>query len=184
MGDFHYSDEQFADIQLLRYRLNGFEQLTIKQKRLVYYLSQATLAGRDIVFDQYGRYNLRIRSMLEAIYTDFRIDHDTENFRQLAVYLKRVWFSNGIYHHYSCEKFRPDFSKEYLYEALHIVSPERLPLGESQTVDMLFDELAPVIFDPDVLPKRVNKADGDDLVATSACNFYHRMLATPRRHSG
>ena len=175
MGDFHYSDEQFADIQLLRYRLNGFEQLTIKQKRLVYYLSQATLAGRDIVFDQYGRYNLRIRSMLEAIYTDFRIDHETENFRQLAVYLKRVWFSNGIYHHYSCEKFRPDFSKEYLYEALHIVSPERLPLGESQTVDMLFDELAPVIFDPDVLPKRVNKADGDDLVATSACNFYHSV---------
>lgn len=175
MGDFQYSDEQFADIQLLRYRLNGFEQLTIKQKRLVYYLSQATLAGRDIVFDQYGRYNLRIRSMLEAIYTDFRIDHDTENFRQLAVYLKRVWFSNGIYHHYSCEKFRPDFSKEYLYEALHIVSPERLPLGESQTVDMLFDELAPVIFDPDVLPKRVNKADGDDLVATSACNFYHNV---------
>lgn len=175
MGDFHYSDEQFADIQLLRYRLNGFEQLTINQKRLVYYLSQATLAGRDIVFDQYGRYNLRIRSMLEAIYTDFRIDHDTENFRQLAVYLKRVWFSNGIYHHYSCEKFRPDFSKEYLYEALHIVSPERLPLGESQTVDMLFDELAPVIFDPDVLPKRVNKADGDDLVATSACNFYHNV---------
>ena len=175
MGDFHYSDEQFADIQLLRYRLNGFEQLTIKQKRLVYYLSQATLAGRDIVFDQYGRYNLRIRSMLEAIYTDFRIDHKTENFRQLAVYLKRVWFSNGIYHHYSCEKFRPDFSKEYLYEALHIVSPERLPLGESQTVDMLFDELAPVIFDPDVLPKRVNKADGDDLVATSACNFYHSV---------
>ena len=175
MGDFHYSDEQFADIQLLRYRLNGFEQLTIKQKRLVYYLSQATLAGRDIVFDQYGRYNLRIRSMLEAIYTDFRIDHDTENFRQLAVYLKRVWFSNGIYHHYSCEKFRPDFSKEYLYEVLHIVSPERLPLGESQTVDMLFDELAPVIFDPDVLPKRVNKADGDDLVATSACNFYHNV---------
>ena len=175
MGDFHYSDEQFADIQLLRYRLNGFEQLTIKQKRLVYYLSQATLAGRDIVFDQYGRYNLRIRSMLEAIYTDFRIDHDTENFRQLAVYLKRVWFSNGIYHHYSCEKFRPDFSKEYLYEALHIVSPERLPLGESQTVDMLFDELAPVIFDPDVLPKRVNKADGDDLIATSACNFYHNV---------
>lgn len=175
MGDFHYSDEQFADIQLLRYRLIGFEELTIKQKRLVYYLSQATLAGRDIVFDQYGRYNLRIRSMLEAIYTDFRIDHDTENFRQLAVYLKRVWFSNGIYHHYSCEKFRPDFSKEYLYEALHIVSPERLPLGESQTVDMLFDELAPVIFDPDVLPKRVNKADGDDLVATSACNFYHNV---------
>ena len=175
MGDFHYSDEQFADIQLLRYRLNGFEELTIKQKRLVYYLSQATLAGRDIVFDQYGRYNLRIRSMLEAIYTDFRIDHDTENFRQLAVYLKRVWFSNGIYHHYSCEKFRPDFSNEYLYEALHIVSPERLPLGESQTVDMLFDELAPVIFDPDVLPKRVNKADGDDLVATSACNFYHNV---------
>lgn len=175
MGDFHYSDEQFADIQLLRYRLNGFEELTIKQKRLVYYLSQATLAGRDIVFDQYGRYNLRIRSMLEAIYTDFRIDHDTENFRQLAVYLKRVWFSNGIYHHYSCEKFRPDFSKEYLYEALHIVSPERLPLGESKTVDMLFDELAPVIFDPDVLPKRVNKADGDDLVATSACNFYHNV---------
>ena len=175
MDDFHYSDEQFADIQLLRYRLNGFEQLTINQKRLVYYLSQATLAGRDIIFDQYGRYNLLIRSVLEAIYTDYRIDHDTEEFKQLTFYLKRVWFSNGIYHHYSCEKFRPDFSKEYFYEALHIVSPERLPLGEKQTVDGLFNELSPVIFDPDVLPKRVNKADGDDLVATSACNFYHNV---------
>ena len=175
MEEFRYSDEQFADIQLLRYRLNGFEHLTLQQKILVYYLSQATLSGRDITFDQYGRFNLRIRKMLETIYTDLPLSHETEDFRNLAVYLKRVWFSSGIYHHYSCDKFQPGFSEEYLRQAVFLVSPSRLPLLEGQTVQEMCDELFPVIFNPSVLPKRVNKTDGVDLVVTSACNFYQNV---------
>ena len=172
MNHFNYCDERFADLQLLRYRLEGFELLTLKQKRLVYYLSEATLYGRDITFDQFGCYNLRLRRVLEAVYTDLRIPRDTADFRALTVYLKRLWFSNGIYHHYGCEKFVPEFSEDFLRSALHLVEPARLPLAEGQTVDELCDELFPVIFNPDVLPKRVNKADGEDLVVTSACNFY------------
>ena len=168
----NYSDERFADIQLLRYRLTGFEQLSLLQKKLVYYLSQATLYGRDITFDQFGRYNLRIRKMLEAVYTDQAADHDSLHARALETYLKRVWFSNGIYHHYGCEKFKPDFSEQYLRDALHRVEPSRLPLRAGETVDAMCDELFPVIFDKTVLPKRVNKADGEDLILTSACNFY------------
>lgn len=172
MENFQYRDERFADIQMLRYRLNGFERLTLQQKRLVYYLSQATLYGRDITFDQFGRYNLAIRRALEAVYTDRRIDHDTDDFRALATYLKRLWFSSGIHHHYGSEKFRPEFSQQFLCEALHTVDARRLPLADGQTVDDLCNQLLPVIFDPTVLPKRVNKADGEDLVATSACNYY------------
>jgi len=167
-----YTDERFADLQLLRYRLNGFEQLSLLQKRLIYYLSQATLYGRDITFDQFGRHNLRIRKTLETVYTDLTVAHDTDDFKALEVYLKRVWFSNGIYHHYGSEKFLPGFSEDYLRQVLHEVNPVRLPLRPGETVDTLCDELFPVIFDPEVLPKRVNKADGEDLVATSACNFY------------
>lgn len=170
---FNYADERFADIQMLRYRLDGFERLSAAQKRLVYYLSQATLYGRDITFDQFGKYNLRIRKTLEAIYTDNDVDHDTDDFRQLEIYLKRVWFSNGIYHHYGCEKFTPGFSEEYFrHTLLYIVNPMRLPLASGENVEALVDELAPIIFDPTVLPKRANKADGMDIVATSACNFY------------
>lgn len=172
MKGFCYTDERFADLQMLRYRLTGFEQLSLQQKTLVYYLSKAALFGRDITFDQYGRYNLRIRKMLEVVYTDMRIDHDTDDFRALELYLKRVWFSNGIYHHYGCEKFIPGFSEDYLRQVLHEVEPCRLPLSEGQSVNGLCDELFPVIFDPQVLPKRVNKADGEDLLLTSACNFY------------
>ncbi len=172
MNHFNYCDERFADLQLLRYRLEGFEQLSLKQKQLVYYLSEATLYGRDITFDQFGKYNLRLRRMLEAVYTDLRINRDTDDFRAMTVYLKRLWFSSGIHHHYGCEKFVPSFSEDFLRRALHVVEPARLPLAEGQTVDELCDELFPVIFNPDVLPKRVNKADGEDLLATSACNFY------------
>ena len=168
----NYSDERFADIQLLRYRLNGFEQLTLLQKRLVYYLSKATLYGRDITFDQFGRYNLRIRKMLEAVYTNVTIPHDTADFQALEVYLKRVWFSSGIYHHYGSEKFKPDFSQEFLHEALLSTDASKLPLHAGETVEQLCDELFPVIFDENLLPKRVNKADGEDLIKTSACNFY------------
>ena len=166
------ADERFADIQLLRYRLNGFEQLTLCQKRLVYYLSQATLYGRDITFDQFGRYNLRIRKVLETVYTDLTIAHDTADFQALEVYLKRLWFSNGIYHHYGCEKFQPGFSEDYLRRCLQQVPASRLPLQEGETLEDLCRELFPVIFNPAVLPKRVNKADGEDLIQTSACHFY------------
>ena len=169
---FDYVGERFADLQLLRYRLNGFEQLSLSQKTLVYYLSKATLYGRDITFDQFGKYNLRIRKLLEAVYTAPDVPHDSDDFRALEVYLKRVWFSNGIYHHYGCNKFVPEFSRDYLTEVLALVEPSRLPLREGETVAQLCSELFPVIFDPDVLPKRVNKADGEDLLLTSACNFY------------
>ena len=143
-----YTDERFADLQLLRYRLNGFEQLSLLQKRLIYYLSQATLYGRDITFDQFGRHNLRIRKTLETVYTDLTVAHDTDDFKALEVYLKRVWFSNGIYHHYGSEKFLPGFSEDYLRQVLHEVNPVRLPLRPGETVDALCDELFPVIFDP------------------------------------
>ena len=170
--DFNYQDERFADLQLLRYRLNGFERLSVPQKVLVYYLSQATLFGRDITFDQFGKYNLRIRKMLEAVYTDMTVSHDTDEFKTLEVYLKRVWFSSGIHHHYGCEKFKPGFSADYLRNVLHQVNPSMLPLKSGETIDQMCDELFPVIFDESLMPKRVNQADGEDLLLTSACNFY------------
>ena len=160
--DFNYSDERFADLQLLRYRLNGFESLTAQQKQLVYYLSEATLWGRDITFDQFGKYNLRIRKMLEVVFARYQGNRESEDFKALEIYLKRVWFSNGIYHHYGCEKFVPGFDESFLWEMLAAV-------GENEAG---YEDLFPVIFDPEVLPKRVNKADGVDLVKTSACNFY------------
>jgi len=170
--DFNYQDERFADLQLLRYRLNGFERLSVPQKVLVYYLSQATLFGRDITFDQFGKYNLRIRKMLEAVYTDMTVSHDTDEFKALEVYLKRVWFSSGIHHHYGCEKFKPGFSADYLRNVLHQVNPSMLPLKSGETIDQMCDELFPVIFDESLMPKRVNQAGGEDLLLTSACNFY------------
>ena len=163
---FNYSDERFADIQLLRYRLNGFENLTLQQKRLIYFLSEATLWGRDITFDQFGKYNLGIRKMLEQIYVRFEGDREQSDFKALETYLKRVWFSNGIYHHYGCEKFEPGFSEEYLREVLASVVGEDLGA---------YEQLFPVIFNPEMLPKRVNKADGADVVETSACNFYENV---------
>ena len=163
---FNYSDERFADIQLLRYRLNGFENLTLQQKRLIYFLSEATLWGRDITFDQFGKYNLGIRKMLEQVYVRFEGDRERSDFKALETYLKRVWFSNGIYHHYGCEKFEPGFSEEYLREVLASVVGEDLGA---------YEQLFPVIFNPEMLPKRVNKADGADVVETSACNFYENV---------
>ena len=173
--EFHYQDERFADLQMLRYQLAGFERLSARLKELVYYLSKATLYGRDITFDQFGKYNLRIRKMLEVIYTDRTIDHSTDDFKALEIYLKRVWFSNGIYHHYGCEKFIPDFSPDYLRALLLKVEASRLPLRAGETIEAFCDELFPVIFDPQVFPKRVNKADGEDLIQTSACHFYEEV---------
>lgn len=159
---FRYTDEQFADIQMLRYRLDGFEALTLRQKLYIYYLAKATLCGRDITTDQFGRYNLRIRKVLEAIYERYEGDRTTEEYKALETYLKRVWFSNGIHHHYGCEKFVPAFTEEYFRQVVDCCGCE----------DENIDELCKVIFDPTVLPKRVNQKAGDDLVQTSACNYY------------
>ena len=169
---FDYTVEQFADLQILRYRVPGFENLSLQQKELVYYLTEAALQGRDILFDQNGKYNLRIRRTLEAIYTGYKGDKNTPDFKAMEVYLKRVWFSNGIHHHYGSEKFVPGFAPEFFKEAMLSVDASTLPLAEGQTAEQLCDELSPVIFDPAVMPKRVNQAAGEDLVLTSACNYY------------
>lgn len=170
---FNYTVEQFADLQILRYQVHGFDDLTLKQKELVYYLSQAALQGRDILFDQNGRYNLVIRKMLEAVYLNYQGDRKDTNFIHMETYLKRVWFSNGIHHHYGCDKFIPGFTPEFLKAELSNVDTAKLPLEKGETVEQLCDEIFPVIFDPAIMPKRVNQADGEDLVLTSACNYYN-----------
>ena len=167
-----YTVEQFADLQILRYRVPGFEDLSLKQKELVYYLTEAALQGRDILFDQNGKYNLTIRRMLEAVYTGYKGDKNTPDFKAMEVYLKRVWFSNGIHHHYGSEKFVPGFTPEFFRQAVQSVDAATLPLAEGQTVEQLCAEVFPVIFVPTVMPKRVNQAAGEDLVLTSACNYY------------
>lgn len=169
---FDYTVEQFADLQILRYRVPGFEDLSLKQKELVYYLTEAALQGRDILFDQNGKYNLTIRRMLEAVYTGYKGDKNTPDFKAMEVYLKRVWFSNGIHHHYGSEKFVPGFTPGFFRQAVQSVDAATLPLAEGQTVEQLCEEVFPVIFDPTVMPKRVNQAAGEDLVLTSACNYY------------
>ena len=169
---FHYTVEQFADLQILRYRVPGFERLSLKQKMLVYYLSQAALEGRDILFDQNGKYNLQIRKLLEAVYIHYQGDRTTEDFQQFEIYLKRIWFSNGIHHHYACDKLVPGFSSEYLTHLMASVDPSVLPVNKGESVRAMCDKLFPVIFNPDVMPKRVNQADGEDLVLTSAANYY------------
>ena len=169
---FDYTVEQFADLQLLRYKVHGFEELPLKQKELVYYLSEAALHGRDILFDQNGKYNLVIRKMLETVYTDYQGDRTDTNFVNLEIYLKRMWFSNGIHHHYAADKFVPGFTPEFFKKALESVGEDKLPIGEGETLDMLCEEVFPVIFNPQVMAKRVNQADGEDLVLTSASNYY------------
>ena len=171
--EFKYNDERFADIQMLRYQLPDFESLTARQKAYIFYLSEATLWGRDITFDQNGRYNLLIRKTLEAILSTYgkktEEGYDTSDIKpELIEYLKRVWFSNGIYHHYGCEKFEPGFTQEYFEQLVRGIPADKLPMA----ADELLGAICPVIFNPDILPKRVNKASGEDLVKTSACNFY------------
>ena len=174
-SNFSYLDECFADIQMLRYELSGFDKLALRQKQYIFCLSQATLYGRDILFDQFGKYNLRIRKLLEAILLYYNGKKNDENFIKIEEYLKKVWFSNGIYHHYGCEKFKPNFSKEAFKTIIYSLPVEVLPCKENETVDSLLEELLPIIFDPTILPKRVNKADGEDLVKTSACNYYENV---------
>lgn len=170
--NFNYIVEQFADLQLLRYRVAGFENLSLRQKELIYYLSEAALEGRDILFDQNGKYNLQIRKLLEAVYVSYSGDRNNPEFQGLEVYLKRVWFSSGIYHHYACDKFVPAFSPEFLRECIEQVDVASLPLKDGESVQAMCDKLFPVMFDPKVMPKRVNQADGEDLVMTSAANYY------------
>ena len=168
----NYIDEKFADIQLLRYKLEGFEALRLQQKIYIYYLSKAVLSGRDITFDQFGKYNLSIRKVLESIFLLYNGSRDTHDFQALTVYLKRVWFSNGIYHHYGCDKFKPEFSKDFFCDAYNSLFYEQLALVSEEEKNNLLNEILSVIFDADYLPKRVNKAEGVDLIKTSACNFY------------
>ena len=171
----NYIDEKFADIQMLRYELTGFEQLTPQQKVYIYYLSQAALAGRDITFDQFGRYNLMVRRVLERIFEHYTGPRDTEAFQQLVVYLKRIWFSSGIYHHYSYDKMEPRFSESFftsLYEALPF---SILGFQTAHEKDATLPLLRRLLFDKTFMPKRVNKRDGVDLVRTSACNFYENL---------
>lgn len=169
------TQERFADIQMLRYELKGFENLSLTQKIYIYCLSKATLLGRDITFDQQGKYNLRIRKTLEAVYRHYEGNRESEDFKAFEVYLKRVWFASGIHHHYGCEKFVPGFSEESFYEMVGAVADEYLPLSKGQSKEDLLGILVPVIFNPEVMPKRVNQTDGEDLVQTSACNFYENV---------
>lgn len=169
------TQERFADIQMLRYELKGFENLSLTQKIYIYCLSKATLLGRDITFDQQGKYNLRIRKTLEAVYRHYEGNRESEDFKAFEVYLKRVWFASGIHHHYGCEKFVPGFSEESFYEMVGTVADEYLPLSKGQSKEDLLGILVPVIFNPEVMPKRVNQTDGEDLVQTSACNFYENV---------
>lgn len=172
------TQERFADIQMLRYELKGFENLSLTQKIYIYCLSKATLLGRDITFDQQGKYNLRIRKTLEAVYRHYEGNRESEDFKAFEVYLKRVWFASGIHHHYGCEKFVPGFSEESFYEMVEAVADEYLPLSKGQSKEDLLGILVPVIFNPEVMPKRVNQTDGEDLVQTSACNFYENVSQT------
>lgn len=190
--------ERFADIQMLRYELKGFDALSLNQKLYIYSLAKATLMGRDITFDQQGKYNLRIRKTLEAIYRHYKgtigeaIENtetvcdsttqietssvcDSEEFKAFEVYLKRIWFASGIHHHYGCEKFKPGFSEEFFYQLMEEISEDELPLKRGESKEDLLAQLVPVIFDPEVMPKSVNQTDGEDLVKTSACNFYENV---------
>ncbi len=170
-----YIDERFADLQMLRYNLKGFETLDIGKKKLIYCLAKATLSGRDITFDQFGKYNLKIRTLLEGIYVNYTGARDCDEFKALAVYLKRVWFSNGIYHHYGCEKFIPEFTEEYFIKVVDSLTDEQLGIGKDEDRKALLSEIIPVIFDMNILPKRVNKAEGADIIKDSACNFYDNV---------
>ncbi|MCD7902064.1 MAG: dipeptidyl peptidase 3 [Bacteroides sp.] len=170
--NFDYTVEQFADLQILRYQVPGFDQLSLKQKELIYYLSEAALYGRDILFDQNGKYNLLIRRTLEAVYENYQGNRNSTDFTNFEIYLKRVWFANGVHHHYGMEKFIPGFSEEFFRNEINKLNKSLLPLTDGQSVEQLCDLIFPVIFDPLIMPKRVNQAAGEDVVLTSACNYY------------
>ena len=174
-GKFEFFVEQFADIRILQYRVPGFENLSLKQKKLIYYLSQAALAGYDILFDQNGKYNLAIRRTLENILKTYTGNRDNDNFRKFLEYLKQVWFSNGIYHHYSNDKILPEFDEEYFKNLLIHSDKSGFPINKDQEPDDLFDRIIPAMFDPTVFPKKVNQDAGKDLILYSAVNFYQQV---------
>ncbi len=167
-----YRVDRFADLEVLRYKVPGFEKLTLQQKKLLYYLSQAAIEGRDIIYDQNCKWNLAIRRTLEAVYTQYKGDRNSDDFKALETYLKQVWFANGIHHHYSTDKFVPGFGQEFFEKAVKSVDTRYLPLQKGETVNQLLANISPVIFDPTIDAKRVNQAEGEDLVLTSAGNYY------------
>ena len=169
--DFTYSVDKFADIEILHYRVPGFEDLSLKQKEMIYYLNQAALEGRDILYDQNNRYNLRIRRTLEAIYLNYSGDKKSADFDKMTTYLKRVWMGNGIHHHYSEDKFIPEFSETFFKDAVAGIDSTQLPLSQGETVNSFIYTLIPVIFDPTIFPKRTNQAEGVDLIKTSGNNY-------------
>ena len=170
--EFNYMVDKFANLEILRYQVPGFESLSLRQKQLLYHLSEAALMGRDILFDQNGRYNLAIRRTLEVIYTDYKGDRENPEFKALETYLKRVWFSSGIHHHYALDKFQPEFSAEFFMNCLHQVDASKLPLQQGENVDQLLAKLARVMFDPSVMPKRSVQSGDDDLILASSNNYY------------
>ena len=170
--DFKYSVDKFADIEILRYRVPDFEKLSLKQKELIYYLTQAALEGRDILYDQNNKYNLCIRRTLEAVYENYNGDRKSPEFEYLTTYLKRVWMGNGIHHHYSEDKFIPKFSAAYFSEIVKSIDSGKLPLSKGETADKLIVKLTPILFDHNIFPKRTNQAEGVDLIQTSANNYY------------
>jgi len=175
VSKFRWITEQFADIKILRYKVPDFEKLSLNQKELIYYLSQAALSGRDITYDQNCKYNLLVRKTLETIYIEYKGDRNSIDFKNFTVYLKRIWFSNGIHHHYSKDKLLPEFSKDYFATLVRSMDPKQLPLKPKQTVSDFIAELTPIIFDPDIFPKRVNQDPTVDMVSGSAANFYEGL---------
>lgn len=172
--NFEYTVDKFADIEILRYRVPGFETLSLKQKELIYYLNQAALEGRDILYDQNNKYNLTVRRTLEAVYVNYKGDRHSPDFERMTTYLKRVWMGNGMHHHYSEDKFTPEFSEKFITEAIRAIDPQLFAslLQPAETVTDLIHKIIPVIFDPTVYPKKTNQADGVDLILTSANNYY------------
>ncbi len=169
--DFDYTVDRFADIEVLRYKVPGFESLSTQQKALIYHLTEAAITGRDILWDQNGKHNLRLRQIMEQIYTDYTGDKNSDEFKAFEKYLKLMWFANGIHHHYSMDKFVPEFPQDFFETQVKTITPEKLPLN-GQTIDEMLAELSPVIFDPNFMAKRVNQAEGEDLIMTSANNLY------------
>lgn len=170
--DFEYKIDQFADLRIMRYHIPGWEDLSLKQKKLVYYLSQAALAGRDIVFDQNFKYNLAIRKTLEEIYNNYKGDRKSDQFNEFMIYLKRVWFSNGIHHHYSTDKIMPGFSQEYFAKLANNSDEAEFPVKEGQSVEEFIAWISPYMFDPTVAPKKIETDPDKDIVLESATNFY------------
>ena len=180
--EFKYTVDRFADLKIIRYRIPGFEDLDPKKKELLYYLHEAALAGRDIIYDQNYRHNLQLRKVFELLVRDEtqisegNFSGSLEEYQRFMIYVKRFWFSNGIHHHYSNQKFEPEFSQQFFEDAVRSIDPDKLPLKPGQDVEAMIQDLSQAIFDPNTDQKKVNKNSGEDLVATSAINFYSEDL--------